>query len=380
MLALTDPVEEVCSQALANALRRHGVRTISGLLALTPNDWLELPEPTYFFSDIGPDAVGSRRGVTARLIAARRRDLQMLWEIEDLNLARADVVLELGHRWFDRVPALGSDVTVQGLVTQAEEPPLHRLTLLQPTIVEGLYEGDPTPYVAGAIPLYPKLADVSPPDLVDAIQLALERLPDGSGPDPGYQVGDFGRLASQFRRWALVAHFGSAHWRSLGSPEPAASFRKALRALDAARPRLPEPRLIKTPTDAEELARDTLRACGFPDARTTGVGRDGGVDVRSAAVVAQVKLEGLKTDAPRVQALFGVAAHENRQPAFFSLGGYTQAALEWSEAAGVALFEFDYSGGVAARSSAAKRLLVGATTPDPQTSRGDGPVVGPSGT
>jgi hypothetical protein len=121
---------------------------------------------------------------------------------------------------------------------------------------------------------------------------------------------------------------------------------------------MPVPRLIKTPQDAETLARDILAALGFVGVGLTTEGRDGGVDVRGRDVVAQVKLEGVKTDAPRVQALSGVALHEGRQAAFFSLAGYTSAAVAWAEKAGVALFEFDYAGGVEARSQAAGRLLL----------------------
>ncbi|HEX6509203.1 MAG TPA: hypothetical protein VF221_16365, partial [Chloroflexota bacterium] len=36
--------------------------------------------------------------------------------------------------------------------------------------------------------------------------------------------------------------------------------------------------------------------------------------------------------------------------AFFSLGGYSRDALKWAEETGMGLFEFDYGGGIAARS------------------------------
>ncbi|MHB8290448.1 MAG: restriction endonuclease [Acidimicrobiales bacterium] len=126
------------------------------------------------------------------------------------------------------------------------------------------------------------------------------------------------------------------------------------------RPLLPQPRLIKSPRDAEIYASEMLAALGFEGVAVTGLGRDGGVDVRGRDVVAQVKLEGVKTDAPRLQALSGIAAHEGRSATFFSLAGYTRAALEWAERVDMALFEFDYDGSVRACSPQAFRLLADA--------------------
>jgi hypothetical protein len=136
-----------------------------------------------------------------------------------------------------------------------------------------------------------------------------------------------------------------------------------LNHIRAARPAMPTPRLIKTPTDAEAYACDVMLALGFAGATCTNAGRDGGVDVRSRDAVAQVKVEGIKTDAPRLQALSGVAAHERKRAVFFSLSGYTAAALAWAERTGMALFEFDYAGGVEARSTAGHALLARGATP-----------------
>ncbi len=118
------------------------------------------------------------------------------------------------------------------------------------------------------------------------------------------------------------------------------------------------PRLIKTPRDAEFLARDFLEEdLGFEDVVVMPTGPDGGVDVRGPAVVAQVKFEGIKTDSPRLQALTGIAAVEGKQAVFFSLGGYTKSAIVWAERAGMALFEFDYSGDPAPRPPVAEQLI-----------------------
>jgi len=75
--------------------------------------------------------------------------------------------------------------------------------------------------------------------------------------------------------------------------------------------------------------------------------------------VAQVKLEGVKTDSQKVQALSGIAAHEQRTAVFFSLAGYTSDAVKWAEKTDMALFEFDYAGEVQPRSIRAGQLIAG---------------------
>lgn len=127
---------------------------------------------------------------------------------------------------------------------------------------------------------------------------------------------------------------------------------------------LPAPRLIKTARAAEEYAAEYLRAIGFPDATVTHPGADGGVDVRSVHALAQVKMEGVATGRPVIQALFGVASYEAKQPVFFSLAGYTSGALAWATGAGVACFEFEFDGEVSARNAPAQALLAGGTPRD----------------
>src|SRR5437763_10631632 len=51
------------------------------------------------------------------------------------------------------------------------------------------------------------------------------------------------------------------------------------------------PHLIRSPDEAELVAAEWMRHLGFPDARCTGAGTDGGVDVRSAGAGAQVKAQ-----------------------------------------------------------------------------------------
>jgi len=122
-------------------------------------------------------------------------------------------------------------------------------------------------------------------------------------------------------------------------------------------PRLPPPRLVKSARDAEELSAEIMRELGFTGAVVTAPGADGGVDVRARSAVAQVKMEGLPTGRPVVQALFGVATSERKSALFFSLAGYTQQALDWADIAGVACFEFAYDGSVSGCNAIATAVL-----------------------
>ncbi len=117
------------------------------------------------------------------------------------------------------------------------------------------------------------------------------------------------------------------------------------------------PRLVKTWRDAEEMAAEWTRYLGFADAAVTQMTRDGGIDVRAARAVAQVKMEGSKTPASALHALFGVAAAEGKAALFFSLAGYRPEALAFAEQAGMALFVFAYDGTIEACSTRASSLL-----------------------
>lgn len=100
-----------------------------------------------------------------------------------------------------------------------------------------------------------------------------------------------------------------------------------------------------------------MRYFGWETATLTGQGADGGADVRADEAVAQVKAEAVKTSSERLQALFGIAAHEQRTAVFFSLGGYTRQALTWAASTGMTLFEFDHAGDIQPASRAAVDLL-----------------------
>ena len=106
----------------------------------------------------------------------------------------------------------------------------------------------------------------------------------------------------------------------------------------------PKARLIRTFGDAEVSAQVWMRYFGYDDAATTSDGADGGVDVESSKVVAQVKAEVGKVGRPVVQQIYGIASMAKKEAALFSLGGYTAEAEEWADKAKVALFVFDLTG------------------------------------
>ena len=128
--------------------------------------------------------------------------------------------------------------------------------------------------------------------------------------------------------------------RLLGRP-------RVLRPTDAAEVATggrPEPRLLRTPRDAETAARDWMIAWDHFDACLTREGADAGIDVDSSDAVAQVKAQTQPTGRPDVQRLSGVASVEGKAGYFFSIAGFTDEAQEWAERANIALFSFDLTG------------------------------------
>jgi hypothetical protein len=117
----------------------------------------------------------------------------------------------------------------------------------------------------------------------------------------------------------------------------------------------------RTPRQAERAACEWLRWMGFDDARLTRNGADGGIDVRGSRVVAQVKAESVPSGPERIRALFGVAAHENRQAAFFSWAGYTRQATIEARHMGVSLFTLDRLGRAVPLNEWARSLMERAT-------------------
>lgn len=106
----------------------------------------------------------------------------------------------------------------------------------------------------------------------------------------------------------------------------------------------PQPRLIRSASEAEEVAAEWLRWFGFEGAQTTGTRVDGGVDVRGRALVAQVKMHLAPVSRADLQRIHAVAVSERAVAVVFSLSDYLREAQEWAEAVRMALFRFSYAG------------------------------------
>lgn len=121
-----------------------------------------------------------------------------------------------------------------------------------------------------------------------------------------------------------------------------------------------EPRIeyITTAEQAERNAAARMQEMGFTDARVTGRGPDGGIDVRARDAVAQVKWQGAQTSRPELQNLYGARGiNHSQQLLFFSASGYSRGAIEYADMVGIALFTFDPTGVLTARNVRAERLL-----------------------
>lgn len=105
----------------------------------------------------------------------------------------------------------------------------------------------------------------------------------------------------------------------------------------------PALRLIRTAADAELVAVEWTRYFGFRDARWTGGGADGGLDIVGAAVAGEVKMHGKPVGRPHLQKLHGAATGDVTRM-FFSLAGFTPHALDYAAAVEMALFTFDFQG------------------------------------
>lgn len=91
---------------------------------------------------------------------------------------------------------------------------------------------------------------------------------------------------------------------------------------------------------AEEIAAAELRSRGFASAQRTPPGADGGFDVEGRGIVAQVKYLAQPVGREVIQRLVGANLH-GAQMAMFSRTGYTKQALNFAQAAQVALFLID---------------------------------------
>jgi hypothetical protein len=99
---------------------------------------------------------------------------------------------------------------------------------------------------------------------------------------------------------ALVARYLLSRYGSY-------SAHRSMEAAEGEQAARPVPRLVRDATEAEELAAEWVRWMGFPRARTTPRGSDGGIDIQDhpVSVVGQVKFEAIRTSRPTLQALYG---------------------------------------------------------------------------
>jgi hypothetical protein len=118
--------------------------------------------------------------------------------------------------------------------------------------------------------------------------------------------------------------------------------------------------MIRTWQDAEYTSRDIMRSLGYTDARVTGEGSDGGVDVVSRRAFAQVKCEMSKTGSPALQRLVGAGAVDRgRDLLFFSVAGYSTPAIHYANRVGVALFQLRTDGSAVPVNKAARTAAEG---------------------
>lgn len=114
---------------------------------------------------------------------------------------------------------------------------------------------------------------------------------------------------------------------------------------------------ITTPREAEECAVWHLRELGFDDAQLTPVSADGGVDVRSSRILAEVKQLTAVVGRPLLQRLVGArGAQHHLALAFYSANGYSPPAAAYAEEMAIALFTYSVRGEVAAANGHAREL------------------------
>lgn len=106
-------------------------------------------------------------------------------------------------------------------------------------------------------------------------------------------------------------------------------------------PARPQPRSRLSGIEAEYYVAEWMRHLGATDAVVTPARRDGGIDVRSAYYVAQVKHQPRDfVTVEMIRSLLGAASLEGRATLFFASGTYSRDARDVAQRAGMALFVF----------------------------------------
>ncbi|MEU4210006.1 restriction endonuclease [Streptomyces sp. NPDC026206] len=181
-----------------------------------------------------------------------------------------------------------------------------------------------------------------------AVWLVIKAIPDWTTPDGEYSMWAVGPFAVP-----LVLYIG------LGLISDLATVREGRQPQQTQQLSLATaPVLLRTWRDAEFLAVYHMQQIGYPDARDTGSGSDGGIDAKATGAVAQVKMKSKPVGRPDVQRLVGAAGRGELQDLlFYSLQGYTAQALVYADSQGVMLFQFDETGAVWAVNRVARSAL-----------------------
>src|SRR4051812_34396114 len=105
-------------------------------------------------------------------------------------------------------------------------------------------------------------------------------------------------------------------------------------------PGVPRPDRLPSPAlpwqQAEERAAQLMRDWGYRDAKVTGPGSDGGVDVRSRKALAQVKHHAAPVGRPALQQLVGARGRGSAELLFFASAGFTATARVYAGEMGIA--------------------------------------------
>ncbi|MFJ3704796.1 MULTISPECIES: restriction endonuclease [Streptomyces] len=120
---------------------------------------------------------------------------------------------------------------------------------------------------------------------------------------------------------------------------------------------MPERRPVRSWQDAEHNAAAWMRYWGYTDARADPGGPDGGIDVRSARALGQVKYVAAAVGRPELQLLFGARGRLlDRQLLFFTGSSYAAPALRYALENDIALFVYGLDGSMEARNAPARRI------------------------
>lgn len=137
-------------------------------------------------------------------------------------------------------------------------------------------------------------------------------------------------------------------------------------------PAAPAPRMMSEWRDAETNAAEWTRYLGFPDARVTAAGPDGGIDIRASGALGQVKHYAKGAiPAALLQQLYGAAAGHRAQLLFFTTAAsFSMPAITYADRVGMALYRTQLDGmiipiGMRAHELLAKAAAAHAPTPVP---------------